>query len=1365
MQNMYKTNPKRKKLLNTTTFAVALFVAAIMISSSIPTIATPGNSTKMKINEEAQSTGLAPRQQVNPTLALENMQAAPQPFADYIYGYNAYDPSGAIEEGCIIFEPDDPGYIELIDQPTGSGNFIAGADWTCDDKWLGVEYGSGVLWEMDPDTGEMTSIGGGGTTCNGFAYDNVNNWAYGAASYDLYGIDYETGEQTYIGPYGGSAGLMIEIACDDEGELFGWDLVTDSLYGIDKESGAATLIGSLGISINYAQSGCFDHDDGDTLYLTAYTSTGQLYTCDKTSGATTLIGGFQGGMEVTGAMIMNVCIPPDHDVGIKAITKPETSGYAVPEVEMQCLVKNYGANAEVTDVQMEVIKCEAGPDILDEHFDGPVFPPENWTTDYWKRSYTNVAGGTSPEARCYKYDYTQTYDNYLQSPTIDCTGVEKVNLKFRWAADVQYNNYCSIYLKYRKNTTSPWKDVTPWDNPLGGDMDADYWEIGCYGFGESLGDEFQFKFEYIGYYYYFNYWWLDDMHLEQCGGCADYAEIVEDVSIASGEELLVDFPGYNPPEWQNESYEDTWEEYPIHAFTLLVDQKPKNNDKWKLIDLYYPYLHDVEVSSIDSPAERNIPGQTLPVTATIKNVGQYPECCIPINMEIGQGNVVGTLLTEDMYYVIPTGWTDEHKNYVYYYGWGLSYSSYSGGSYREARLPYYYALADYVFYTPAIDTTSYPGLKLNFKSYVNHYSGTGLYALEAGYSHDGENWFATWHEEPSSSGQYEVEVNAAGGSATTYIGFWMKGDPWYINYWYLDDVEIQAVELIVEYEDNMCQGPDIEPGESVTFEFDDWTPEALAEEITKTEEYLLKCSIEMEGDKDPGNDVVSGQIALDFWHDAGVEVASPAAGREPEAWLGFHDGTAVNALGLTAGGTFQYAIRLTPDELASWGGYQITSVKRHHGYTSPFNMNGNVIIYEAGTSTTPGAEITRQAFSTYEIDWHEVPLDEPVDISGDEDIWVSIEVTHASGQYPAAMDSALNYAGKGNWIYLSSWVQVSIYGFYCDWLIEAGVEKGGGAPIKVYIQPGVENIEAIATNHGTFNELDLTCWAEIYDFIDDPENGTLLYEDNITNIDLDVPLGGTETLIFDDFNFAREGLYGLFLDMPDEDDDIPKNNAVSWGVYVDDTDPVSEHALDPPTPDGDNGWYVSDVEVTLDAYDPDSGGSMSDVKEIKYKVDGGATQTISGNHGTFIVDTDKDNLPIEYWAVDEVGNEESHNTFTIDMDQTDPVVDMVYEWEVNPDGSGGWLMTFNATASDVTSKMNRVRFLLNGVEQDVVTGPGPLYIWQFVYHGNLKITITAEAYDNAGNMAFDEIINPENININGKAKQKPLQKTIEIQGI
>ena len=116
------------------------------------------------------------------------------------------------------------------------------------------------------------------------------------------------------------------------------------------------------------------------------------------------------------------------------------------------------------------------------------------------------------------------------------------------------------------------------------------------------------------------------------------------------------------------------------------------------------------------------------------------------------------------------------------------------------------------------------------------------------------------------------------------------------------------------------------------------------------------------------------------------------------------------------------------------------------------------------------------------------------------------------------------------------------------------------------------------------------------------------------------------------------------------------------------------------------------------------------------------------------------------------------------MDQTDPLIDMTYEWENNPGSDGGWLMTFNATATDATSGMDRVEFYLNDVLQDTVTGPGPTYIWQFVYHGGLKITIKALGFDKAGNNKYDEIVDPESFNINTNS-QKLVQKSVEILGL
>jgi hypothetical protein len=180
--------------------------------------------------------------------------------------------------------------------------------------------------------------------------------------------------------------------------------------------------------------------------------------------------------------------------------------------------------------------------------------------------------------------------------------------------------------------------------------------------------------------------------------------------------------------------------------------------------------------------------------------------------------------------------------------------------------------------------------------------------------------------------------------------------------------------------------------------------------------------------------------------------------------------------------------------------------------------------------------------------------------------------------------------------------------------------------------------------------------------------------------------------------------------------------------------PVSTHSLDPPEPDGCNGWYVSDVIVTLNATDNASG-----VKEIKYRVDGGSTQTIYGDTGTFTL-TQYDEgheVDIEYWAIDNVGHEETpHNFFIINIDQTKPFIQLFYEiFEGNP--TDGWLICFTAVCYEATSGMERVEFFLNDELQETVYSPGPEYQWDYIYYGNMSIEIRADSYDWAGNMASD----------------------------
>jgi hypothetical protein len=1392
----------RKKLVKTTTISVALLVSAIMIISAIPTIATPVNTTKLnkmdKIEMKSDPTGLDPVVQ-NTLMAssLKNAETEPLgPISEdgYFYACNALSPYQVVHWDL------ETGDNKEILANGDNTYFLAGGDWTCDDEWYGCEYNSGGLWKINPDDGTMENIGGGGTSCNGLAWDPIYNRMYGAGSSGLYEYDWETGEQEYIGSYG-IGDSMIFICIDMDGVCWGYDVKFSGnakLYSIDLETGEATEMYDMGQNLLYAQDGAYDRDT-NTIWMAAYSGGGFYAYWDWDAEEIVTITSLDS--EYACAMIRSPCIPPEHDVGVKAIVKPTQSGHAVPDMEMELLLKNYGNNTETFDAQMEIIKCESSGDyLLEEHFDGATFPPENWSTDYWTKSYTNYASGESPEANAYRYNYGgQTYDNYIQTSPVDATGWEKVLMKFRWAFEPysSYAQYCNFYVKYRKNSTSPWKDVSPWDNPLGTEYEGDLYTIDCYGFGEELGEEFQVKFEYIGYYYYFLNFWLDDIFIEGCGGCAEYAELNEDITLAPGEEATVSFPTWSPSEWHNESYQDDWENYPVHGFTIFDGyQRPKNNDKWILLELYYPWFYDIEITEIGSPSEgRSIPAQTFDVEATITNVGQFPACCIGIDMEIGAPYVMGQLMYESewptagapnyyLYYPgYANGWRDEHKQLVYYYGWRYYSSSYTEGDPPEAYIPYYYCYADYVFSSAAVDASEYAGMTLNFEMYVNHYSGSGLYAIEAGYSTDGENWFAAWHEEPSGSGSYTVSVPIEGGSDTLQIGFWFKGNPYYFNYVYLDNVELVAMGLDVEWTDFMCQGDDLEPGQSRVFNFDPWTPAFLEEEETAWEvPYIASATIDVEVDQDPGNNIKVQNFELDYWHDPALNaVTSPAIGGRDLLW---ENGDPDGRNGVAGSVYYGYENLIVDDmdleaESTATGGH-VSLI-----WNSGSGIGNLDTLYMLFFEDEPGEDCEPQQdeYARVEVTSFEEKLtgdsyysrpEVEITVEFDEVLvpaghsWVGF-MPDSVGDDIAYMLTAENkdcevmidlpYWGVPRWTPGSSeWGDT----YDLSWQL-TGFSSGPPA-VKVWIQAGTEAIEAEAINNGVFEELDLVCTAEIREFITDPENGTQQYTDEITNIDLTTPLGGTFPLIFDDFTFAYEGRYGLYLAMPGDEgrDDFPKNNNIRYGIGVDGTKPVSSHSLNPETPDGLNGYYVNDVEVTLNAYDPWSEDVSSGVKEIKYKKGNGGWETITGPTGTFLITQadDGNDVPIEYYAIDKVGNEESHHTFYVDMDQTAPTIDLTYEvLEGNP--IQGWYVEFTATATDAVSTMDRVEFFLNEGLQATNVSEGPIYKWGWIYFGDLAVDITAVAHDDAGNFASDLVEDPESHGYNFNSQSSQNIKTLQ----
>ncbi|MFA5102981.1 MAG: hypothetical protein WC525_07485 [Candidatus Thermoplasmatota archaeon] len=214
----------------------------------------------------------------------------------------------------------------------------------------------------------------------------------------------------------------------------------------------------------------------------------------------------------------------------------------------------------------------------------------------------------------------------------------------------------------------------------------------------------------------------------------------------------------------------------------------------------------------------------------------------------------------------------------------------------------------------------------------------------------------------------------------------------------------------------------------------------------------------------------------------------------------------------------------------------------------------------------------------------------------------------------------------------------------------------------------------------------------------------------------------------------------------------------------DTTPPITTCTLDPPEPDGQNGWYVSDVTITLNATDNESGVNIT-----KYRIDEAAWETYTE---PFILSNDGDDILIEYFSIDTAGNSESAKNATVNIDQTIPSILLDYTVEGN--ALRGYKIIFNATASDKMSSMNRVEFYYNDFLQETVLGQGPEYLWvcfcpKFSATGLIRhleitddyvkfyaivvkirhlwdfwnhLTKKAGAYDNAGNSNWAEIYSP-----------------------
>ncbi|MEF8874832.1 MAG: PHD finger domain-containing protein, partial [Candidatus Thermoplasmatota archaeon] len=174
--------------------------------------------------------------------------------------------------------------------------------------------------------------------------------------------------------------------------------------------------------------------------------------------------------------------------------------------------------------------------------------------------------------------------------------------------------------------------------------------------------------------------------------------------------------------------------------------------------------------------------------------------------------------------------------------------------------------------------------------------------------------------------------------------------------------------------------------------------------------------------------------------------------------------------------------------------------------------------------------------------------------------------------------------------------------------------------------------------------------------------------------------------------------------------------------------------------EGDNDWFVSQVEVELEAED-----GLSGVDYTEYRKDGNEWRGYSGP----IILENSGVHEIEYYSADNLGNEEPVNSVEVKIDLDPPAVELI---KPEPSGENDWYLEevdLELSAEDENSDVDRIEYRINERDWHAYDAP---------------ITLNESGTNLFEYRSFDEAGNEERYNTEIKMDMDDPSVTAEING-